>query len=47
MLEHAGCGGGHAISGKDRYNCTKSKKLRPIDKLGAACCGSSKTTTPL
>lgn len=45
MLECAECGGPYAISGKDRYSCTNRKKHLPIDELGGACCGNSKTIT--
>ncbi len=45
MLECAECGGPYAISGKDRYSCTNRKKRLPIDDLGGACCGNSKTIT--
>ncbi|MCW0002301.1 hypothetical protein OE766_29365 [Pararhizobium sp. YC-54] len=45
MLECAECGGPYAISGKDRYSCTNHKKRLPIDELGGACCGNSKTIT--
>jgi hypothetical protein len=45
MLECVECGGPYAISGKDRYSCTNRKKRLPIDDLGGACCGSSKTIT--
>ncbi|MDH0116910.1 recombinase family protein, partial [Rhizobium pusense] len=45
MLECAECGGPYAISGKDRYSCTNRKKRLPIDELGGACCGNSKTIT--
>ncbi|MCV9961966.1 zinc ribbon domain-containing protein [Pararhizobium sp. BT-229] len=46
MLECAECGGPYAISGKNRYSCTNRKKRLPIDELGGACCGNSKTITP-
>jgi DNA invertase Pin-like site-specific DNA recombinase len=45
MLECEECGGPYAISGKDRYSCTNRKKRLPIDELGGACCGNSKTIT--
>ena len=45
MLQCAECGGPYAISGKDRYSCTNRKKRLPIDELGGACCGNSKTIT--
>ena len=45
LLECAECGGPYAISGKDRYSCTNRKKRLPIDDLGGACCGNSKTIT--
>lgn len=45
LLECAECGGPYAISGKDRYSCTNRKKRLPIDELGGACCGNSKTIT--
>jgi DNA invertase Pin-like site-specific DNA recombinase len=45
MLECAECGGPYAISGKDRYSCTNRKKRLPIEDLGGACCGNSKTIT--
>ncbi|MDX0203826.1 recombinase family protein [Sinorhizobium meliloti] len=45
MLECAECGGPYAISGKDRYSCTNRKKRLPIEELGGACCGNSKTIT--
>ncbi|RSC38670.1 recombinase family protein [Agrobacterium sp. FDAARGOS_525] len=45
MLECEECGGPYAISGKDRYSCTNRKKRLPIDDLGGACCGNSKTIT--
>jgi flagellar biosynthesis chaperone FliJ len=44
-LECGECGGPFAISGKDRYSCTNRKKRLPIDDLGGACCGNSKTIT--
>ncbi len=45
LLECEECGGPYAISGKDRYSCTNRKKRLPIDELGGACCGNSKTIT--
>ncbi|WP_377295444.1 recombinase family protein [Rhizobium sp. SG2393] len=45
MLECVECGGPYAISGKDRHSCTNRKKRLPIDELGGACCGNSKTIT--
>ena len=45
MLECAECGGPYAISGKERYSCTNRKKRLPIEELGGARCGNSKTIT--
>jgi hypothetical protein len=45
LLECEEYAGPHAISAKGRYSCTNHCKRLPIDQLGGACCGNTKTTT--